>query len=241
MRKIIVGFSLIILLVIALVGNVSAASATVTLQTEKPEEVNKGSKVEISVNLSNIKTTKGVGAFMGTIVYEDKESLKFEKIESQNGWSSAFTYNEDNGKIVINKGSDVTQTETIFKIVFTVTDKAKQNLVVTLKDMTFSEGIEDIEIPSSYIRLTVKEGDKNPIPDPGEDTPNPNPGNNEETPGENNNQNTNGTGNSDKEDNVAPGKLPQTGASSLLVAVGGVVITVIAIVLFVRIRMMNFK
>ena len=155
MRKIIVGFSLIILLVIGLMGNVSAANATVTL-TAKPEEVSKGSKVEISVNLSNVKTTKGAGAFMGTIVYEDKESLKFEKIESQNGWSSAFTYNEDNGKIVINKGSDVTKSETMFKIIFTVTDKAKQNLVVTLKDMTFSEGIEDIEIPDSNIRLTVK-------------------------------------------------------------------------------------
>ena len=239
MRKIIVGFSLIILLVIGLMGNVSAANATVTLQTEK-QEVSKGSKVEISVNLSNVKTTKGVGAFMGTIVYEDKESLKFEKIESQNGWSSAFTYNEDNGKIVINKGSDVTKSETMFKIIFTVTDKAKQNLMVTLKDMTFSEGIEDIEIPNSYIRLTVKEGKPNPEPEP-EPEPNPKPGNNEETPGGNNNQNTNGIGNSDKEDNIATGKLPQTGVSSLLVAVGGVVITVIAIVLFVRIRMMNFK
>jgi len=239
MRKIIVGFSLIILLVIGLMGNVSAANATVTLQTEK-QEVSKGSKVEISVNLSNVKTTKGVGAFMGTIVYEDKESLKFEKIESQNGWSSGFTYNEDNGKIVINKGSDVTKSETMFKIIFTVTDKAKQNLMVTLKDMTFSEGIEDIEIPNSYIRLTVKEGKPNPEPEP-EPEPNPKPGNNEETPGGNNNQNTNGIGNSDKEDNIATGKLPQTGVSSLLVAVGGVVITVIAIVLFVRIRMMNFK
>ncbi|MCI9038509.1 MAG: LPXTG cell wall anchor domain-containing protein [Clostridia bacterium] len=227
MRKIIVGFSLIILLVIGLMGNVSAANATVTL-TAKPEEVSKGSKVEISVNLSNVKTTKGAGAFMGTIVYEDKESLKFEKIESQNGWSSAFTYNEDNGKIVINKGSDVTKSETMFKIIFTVTDKAKQNLVVTLKDMTFSEGIEDIEIPDSNIRLTVK-GEK------------PKPENNEETPGGNNNQNTNGTGNSNQEDNIATGKLPQTGVSNLLVTVGGVVITVIAIVLFVRIRMMNFK
>ena len=68
MKKIIVGFSLIILLVIGLMGNVSAANATVTLQTEK-QEVSKGSKVEINVNLSNVKTTKGVGAFMGTIVY----------------------------------------------------------------------------------------------------------------------------------------------------------------------------
>ena len=128
----------------------------------------------------------------------------------------------------------------MFKIIFTVTDKAKQNLMVTLKDMTFSEGIEDIEIPNSYIRLTVKEGKPNPEPEP-EPEPNPKPGNNEETPGGNNNQNTNGIGNSDKEDNIATGKLPQTGVSSLLVAVGGVVITVIAIVLFVRIRMMNFK
>ncbi len=240
MRKIIVGFSLIILLVIGLMGNVSAANATVTLQTEK-QEVSKGSKVEISVNLSNVKTTKGVGAFMGTIVYEDKESLKFEKIESQNGWSSAFTYNEDNGKIVINKGSNVTQSETIFKIIFTVTDKAKQNLVVTLKDMTFSEGIEDIEIPSSYIRLTVKEGDKNPIPNPEEDTPKPNPDNNEEAPEGNNNQNTNGTGNSSQEDNTATGRLPQTGISNIFVVVGIIGAIVLAVILFVRMRVSNFK
>ena len=239
MRKIIVGFSLIILLVIGLMGNVSAANATVTLQTEK-QEVSKGSKVEISVDLSNVKTTKGVGAFMGTIGYEDKESLKFEKIESQNGWSSAFTYNEDNGKIVINKGSDVTKSETMFKIIFTVTDKAKQNLMVTLKDMTFSEGIEDIEIPNSYIRLTVKEGKPNPEPEP-EPEPNPKPGNNEETPGGNNHQNTNGIGNSDKEDNIATGKLPQTGISNIFVVVGIVGAMVLAVILFVRIRMMNFK
>ncbi|MCI9246903.1 MAG: hypothetical protein HFJ30_07305 [Clostridia bacterium] len=227
MRKIIVGFSLIILLVIGLMGNVSAANATVTL-TAKPEEVSKGSKVEISVNLSNVKTTKGAGAFMGTIVYEDKESLKFEKIESQNGWSSAFTYNEDNGKIVINKGSDVTKSETMFKIIFTVTDKAKQNLVVTLKDMTFSEGIEDIEIPDSNIRLTVK-GEK------------PKPENNEVIPGGSNNQNTNGTGNSNQEDNVAPGKLPQTGISDIFVVVGIVGAIIIAVILFTRIRVTNFK
>ena len=87
MKKIIIGLSLIILFVMGLIGNVSAASAKVTLNAEKPDEITKGSKIEISVNLSNITTTKGVAAFMGTIEYDDKESLKFEKIESQNGWS----------------------------------------------------------------------------------------------------------------------------------------------------------
>lgn len=228
MKKIIIGLSLIILFVMGLIGNVNAASAKVTLSTEKPEEITKGSKVEISVNLSNITTTKGVAAFMGTIEYDDKESLKFEKIESQNGWSSGFTYNADNGKIVINKGNNVTQTEAIFKIIFTVTDKAKQNLIVTLKDMTFSEGIEDIEIPSSYIRLTVKEGTQNPIPNPGEDTPKPNP--------------IPDTGNKNQVvDNTATGKLPQTGVSNIFVIVGGVTVTILAIVLFIRMRMMKLN
>ena len=49
MKKIIIWLSLIILFVMGLIGNVSAASAKVTLNAEKPDEITKGSKIEISV------------------------------------------------------------------------------------------------------------------------------------------------------------------------------------------------
>lgn len=251
MKKIIVGFCLTFIIIANLIGNVLAANGKITLETTETE-VSKKSQVVIQVKLSDIQASKGAVGFSATLEY-DKESLTYEKMEGQSGWSNIPTYNEENGKLAMGKGGNITGTETILKITFRVKESAKQNLVVNLKNITFSEGIEDIKIPNSYIRLTVKEGTVNPKPDP---TPTPDPDgdkpttdgnntiqNNNQANGEENlnvigNQTTNQIGNNS---GMANGNLPQAGKSNTAITVIIVGAFLISLILFIRMKVIHHK
>ncbi len=250
MKKIIVGLSLILLILVSVMGTVYAADPNVSLKTSKNEYAKK-EEFTIDVVLSGLTTQKGVAALMATLEY-DKESLTLVKTEAQNGWSSP-NYNEGNGKLIIDKNSNVTGTETVLKITFKVNENAKQNLVVTLKNITASGGSGDIEITRAYKELTVQNGTTNPKPTPGEDDPKPgepddnNTVNNTIDNTVNNNQkpNTNNEGKlnvvSNQVDGNASGRLPQTGSYNTVFIVGGVVAIIGATVFFVRMRILKLK
>ena len=247
MKKIIVGLSLILLILVSVMGTVYAADPNVSLKTSKNEYAKK-EEFTIDVVLSGLTTQKGVAALMATLEY-DKESLTLVKTEAQNGWSSP-NYNESNGKLIIDKNSNVTGTENVLKITFKVNENAKQNLVVTLKNITASGGTGDIEITRAYKELTVQNGTTNPKPTPGEDDPKPGEPDDNNTVNNNTNNNnqkpsTNNEGKlnvvSNQVDGNASGKLPQTGSYNTVFIVGGVVAIIGATVFFVRMRILKLK
>lgn len=248
MKKIIVGLSLILVMIVSIMGTVYAADASVSLQTSKNEYA-KNEEFTIDVVLSGLTTQRGVAALMATLEY-DKDSLTLVKTEGQNGWSTP-NYNEDNGKLIMDKNSNVTGTETVLKFTFKVKENAKQNLVVTLKNMTVSGGSGDIEMTRAYKELTVQSGTVNPKPNPGEDDPKPvDPGNNNTV--DNNNVNDNNNNNQRPNNNnegklnvanqtngTASGRIPQTGSYNTIFIVGGAIAVIAAAVFFVRMRMLK--
>ena len=144
MKKIIVGLVLTLLTAVSIVGTVYAADASANLQTSK-SEYTKNEQFTMDLVLSGITTKKGVAALIATLEY-DKDSLTLVKTEAQSGWS-APNYNQSNGKLIIDKSGNVNGTETVLKFTFKVKENTKQNLVVTLKNITVSGGSGDIEVP----------------------------------------------------------------------------------------------
>lgn len=247
MKKIIVKLSLILLIIVSIMKAVYAAGASVSLQTSK-NEYTKNEEFTINVVLSDLTTQKGVATLMATLEY-DKDSLTLIKTEGENGWSNP-NYNASNGKLITDKNSNVNGTETILKFTFKVKENTKQNLVVTLKNITASGGSGDIEITRAYKELTIQGGTANQKPDIGEDDQKPNnPGNNDnnnpkpnDPSGNNNNNqkpNTNNEGKLDKVNNVngtASGKLPQTGSNNTIFIIVAVVAIIISIIFFIRMK-----
>lgn len=252
MKKIIVGLILTLLTVVSIVGTVYAADASANLQTSKSEYA-KNEEFTMNLVLSGITTQKGVAALMATLEY-DKDSLTLVKTEAQNGWS-APNYNESNGKLIIDKNSNIIGIEAVLKFTFKVKESAKQNLVVTLKNITVSGGSGDIEVPRAYKEFTVQSGTVNPKPNPGEDDQKPDKpnGNNtvDNTISNNTNNNTNNntqkpsTNNEGKlnvvnnVNDTASGRLPQTGFNNTIFVIGGIVAVIAVAVFFIRMRMLK--
>lgn len=152
MRKIILGISYILVMLVILQGNAYATDASVILKTDK-NEFNKNEEILIKVDISGITTQKGIAVMTATLEY-DKESLELANIEGKNSWSKPI-YNESNGKLITDKNSNITTSETVLEITFKVKENSKQNLTVTLKEITASEGIEDIRIANSTKEIVI--------------------------------------------------------------------------------------
>lgn len=152
MRKIILGISYILVMLVILQGNAYATDASVILKTDK-NEFNKNEGILVKVDISGITTQKGIAVMTATLEY-DKESLELANIEGKSGWSKPI-YNESNGKLITDKNSNITTSETVLEITFKVKENSKQNLTVTLKEITASEGIEDIKIANSTKEIAI--------------------------------------------------------------------------------------
>lgn len=230
MRKI-VKLSLILLMIMCITGSVYAAlTCTVSIQTAKTE-LNKGEEFVVDVNLSNLPVDKGIIALGATLEY-DKDSLTLVKMEGKNGWSTP-SYNEANGKIVMDRNGFATSDETMFQITFKVKDQVSgANQSITLKDISVADGDEESTVATATKSITIKE--ETPV----------NPGGNTNNNGNtNSNTNTNtGANNSNgtKDNSVTNGKLPQTGEDNIIpVLLVGLVI--LAIVLYTRSKMIDKK
>ncbi len=253
--------ALIMLMIICITGSVYAAlKCNISIKTEK-SEYNKGDTFTVDINISNIESDRGVISFGGTLEY-DKDSLKLEKIEGVNGWETptkGSSYNEANGKFVITKNGLGKNDETIFKLTFTVKNESKQNVVISLKDMTLADGIAPAKTDATSKSITIKDGTQNPDQKPGDGSNTDNnqkPGDssntdNNQKPGDgsntgnssnnNNNQkpgnNTNTTNIISKGDNtITNQKIPKTGNKSSIVIIGIGITIVIAILLLIKMK-----
>ena len=97
MKKIVVGISFILLVMIIMMKTVLAVDYKVNLKTSK-SELSKNEEFVVEAEISGLNTSKGVAVLMGTIEF-DANSLTLVKIEGQNGWS-APSYNKNNGKFI---------------------------------------------------------------------------------------------------------------------------------------------
>lgn len=157
-KKTIAGLIGILFIMLIATTNVYAANESINLQINK-NEFEKGEEIVLDVEITNAKTTQGVAAMMATIEY-DKESLTLEKVKGENGWATP-AYNKEIGHLIVDKNSNLNGNEIVMKFTFKVRDGAKQNQSITLKDIVFSGGEEDVEIANATKKFTIKNGGVN--------------------------------------------------------------------------------
>lgn len=220
---------LLFIMMMSIMGTVNAAFTCNVSMEMKKTEFKKGDEFTVDINISNIQSERGVISLGATLEY-DKDSLTLVKMEGQNGWESpsvGSSYNETNGKIAITRNGLGKNNETIFKITFKVKERAKKNLLVTLKNISLADGTSPLTVKQVYKNITIQEGTDNPVPKP--------------TPDDNDNTlpvipNTNNT-----VDTTPDKKLPQTGVSNIILVVGIVATLTVAVVCFVKMRDLNRK
>ena len=220
MKKIIT-ISLIMLVLVSTLTNIHAASCTVTLQPSNGK-VESNKEFTVDVNLSNIQDEKGMITFTARLEY-DHTNLTFKKIEGQNGWNPA--YNEENGKIAAERAGGYTKdNETVFTVTFLANGAVNANPNITLTDIVFSNGTEDIDVTIASTTITIIEVE--------------NQGGNQ---GENQGGNQGGNQNTNRVDtSIKDGKLPQTGEmDTLLIAIA--VASVLVVGFFIKIKLIDNK
>ncbi len=153
----------IIMILVCLSSTVYAApECHVSIESAK-SEFEKGEEFTLNVNISGIKSERGIIALQGTLDY-DKDSLELKKMEGQNNWMTPvkdLSYNESNGKLVIDKNGLAKNDETILKITFKVKENAKKDLTVSLKDISISDVTTPLEIAVVSKNIRVKEASSN--------------------------------------------------------------------------------
>lgn len=234
MKKI-VKLSLIFLIAICIVGNVYAIlNCNIDIKTNK-SQYSKNEEFTVNINLSNVKADKGIIAFGGTLEY-DKDSLTLVKMEGKSNWSNP-SYNEQNGKFVLDRGSVTKSDETTFQITFKVKDTKKSTSVISLKNVTISDGTETKKIELVDKSITIKGGTSNPDSTPGDD----NQGSTNQPPNGNTNQNVNSGTNGDT--TYDKGKLPKTGENNISVIsiVFLIIFFIILLDTIIRIKVINKK
>ncbi len=235
----------IIMLLMIIVLNVyvyAKPNCNVNMKTQKTE-IDKNEEFTVEVEISNIQSERGIIAIEATLEY-DKESITLVKMEGQNDWSTPIkdlSYNETNGKLVIDKRGLAKSDETILKLVFKTKEISKENVMIALKDITIADGTEPSTVANAYKNITIKAENENPTPKPPEENPGEKPGepddnNTNKIPDDTNNSNKPNKPNNSNNDNKAPGKIPQTGSDNIILMTSILVLVIMSIVLYIKNR-----
>lgn len=224
-----VKFNLIFMILIYItfaVGNVYAAlSCKVSLETTKTE-FKKDEEFIIDVRLSNIQSDVGIISLGGTLEY-DKDSLELVKMEGKNNWDTPvdkFSYNPENGKLVVAKNGLAKEDETVFTIKFKVKETSKTETNITLKDITVADGTEPADINIATKKITLKKGTQGDNQNSGQN----NTTNNNIT-SNTNNASTSSSTNKINDSTIKNEALPKTGTKSLtlIVLIGIIIISIV--------------
>lgn len=250
MKKI-VKLGLILLITVFMVGTVYAALSCEISAKANKSEVSKNEEFSVDFNIANIQSQRGVISLGATLEY-DKDSLELVKMEGKNGWETpaeGVSYNQTNGKIAITRSGVGKDNETVFTATFKPKETSKENLVITLKNITVADGTAPAKINLAYQNIKVKEGKPNPVPPQPDDNTNTNTntdgninisGNTSVEGGNKTNTNKNVTTNTVNKNAMNKGNLPKAGERTTMIF--GILIVMIALVagiIFIKIKIIN--
>ena len=136
------------------VGIVNAASSINVGFTSNSSTLNKGSEVQLYINISDINVGEGVNVVKANIEY-DKNVLQYEGITANNGWSA--TLNENTGIMIINNLENLINTN---QRIATLKFKVKENTTATsttvsLSNIESSNADEKVTHNNVSVRLTI--------------------------------------------------------------------------------------
>lgn len=229
MKKII-SLTLILVVMMILVSNVYAESSYKLSLEPSKNEVGKGEQFTVDVKISDIQDESGIIALGAKLEY-DQTSLELVEMQGVGKWSSP-SYNELNGEFATDRNGNTIGNETMFRITFKVTEQSKQNFEISLKNISASNGNEDIKIEDIKTEISLKDDD-NIIPtDPS--------GNNTNGPFIDDSETPNGVGNNIVNGNgngiLTNQTIPDTGSSNSMLAVFIGVAGILAVVSFIKMR-----
>ena len=155
----------IILLALVLIVVTSAPALAVTnyevkLNADKVQ-VNRGDTVKVTVSLSNITVSTGLGAFVGKLTYDETifERVEQADIVGATGWGTVL-YNSDAGLLTVERaaGDGAKQDNDVMVITLKVkTDATVKSGSVTISEISCSTGEEDLVAVDASVAITVTE------------------------------------------------------------------------------------
>lgn len=236
-----VKISVIMILLACIITTVYATiQANMNLIADK-QMVKKGEKIVVQLQASDIKTQEGLIALSGILEY-DKNLLSFVEMKAKENWTTPF-YNEQNGKFIMDRNSFGKQAETVLEVTFEVKENVDQITNVIIKDIHISDGKEESVIPEAKYVVTIKkDSQENPIDNTitnntiTDNTVNNTVDNNVIQNQTNANQNEI----ENKQNEVLPGFLPQTGVSNIL-AIILIVAVIVCAGFYLRKKMIDRK
>lgn len=228
-KKILISLTIAILILIAMIGNVNAASYTFSF-TANPTQVTAklGQTITVNLGIADIdQETDGINAIQGDVSY-DKDLFESVKIVSAgNNWAVSLNNEENNnlkGRFVISNMNSVKEAGTVAVLEARIkSDATVTTGTINLKDVFSSYGTTETAKTNKTITVNIKaeENNNDPIV-PEEDKP----GSTEQKPTTTTN-NTPAT--NTKKTNSTVAKLPKAGLSSWVVI--GIVVTIIGAVI----------
>ena len=177
MKKTLVTFIMMTLILASWVTNVQALSFTVTLKPSATV-VEKGGTVEVVVALSSIDAGSGINSFLATLEYDKNifETLTTnndhvaQEIEGLNNWDTPLL-NENKGKMVTDRKGFAKDDMDALKIKLKVKANASTgSTTITIKDISASNGQQDINAQNASCTVTIKEKSETPNPNPDDNT-----------------------------------------------------------------------
>lgn len=180
MKKVVKLSIIVLLMMLVFTAKVYAKpNCNISMQATQ-EEVEQGKEITIEVKLSNIQSERGIIAIEGTLEYE-KDCLTLSNMEGQNAWDTpvkGLSYNETNGKFVIDKKGLAKNDEGILKITFLVNTTDQKDTTISINNMIVADGTAPTKIGNISKNITIKDKEEKPEtkPTPDEEQkPNPTP------------------------------------------------------------------
>jgi len=150
-KKIISIFSIILFM--CLICNITYATETnITLQKDK-EKYTGGDVVQVSVKVNDITLENGIETIIGKVSY-NKELYESCIIEESNSWEA--DYNDQNGKIILQRNEAIKENHTAFVIKLTIKDNVVNNDTISFTDINIADENTDLFPVNATTSITIE-------------------------------------------------------------------------------------
>lgn len=147
--------SVIILIIILLGYNsiIYAADTNITFSKNK-DSYNAGDIIQISVGANNITLENGIETVIGNINY-NKSLYESCTVEEKNGWKADF--NEENGKIILQRNNGMKENGEIFVIKLKLKDNITTPDTISFTNINISDENTDLYPGEVKVEISITE------------------------------------------------------------------------------------
>lgn len=230
-KKILISVIIAIIILVAMIGNVNAASYTFSF-TANPTQVTAklGDTITVNLGIADIdQDSDGINAIQGDMSYDKELFESVEIVSAGNNWAVSLNNEENNslkGRFVISNMNSVKEAGTVAVLKAKIkSDATVTSGTINLKDVFSSYGTTETAKTNKTITVNIEESINNPTESDKDNSTEQKPTtttNNIQTTTTANTTNTN-------KNNATVTKLPKAGLSSWIIV--GIVVAMIGSVI----------